>query len=377
VVAGQRVQVIDEPGEFHLELVDLSGLEEEERQTEAKRLAKEDAERPFDLAKGPLFRAKLLRLGAQQHVFVVNMHKMISDGWSLGVLTGELGALYTAYVENRPSPLAALPIQYADYALWQRRWLEGEPLGAQVSYWKERLKGAPAALELPTDRARPTVQSFRGEILSFELSADLSRRLVELSRVKGVTLYMVLLAAFQTLLSRYSGQEDIVVGSPIAGRQRQELESLVGYFVNTLVLRTNLSGDPSFLELLGRVKEAALGAYAHQDLPFAKLLEELQPVRDLSRMPLFQVVFTLQNLPPVRLALPGLKLSPAKPEKVTTHVDLSMYLVETPSGLQGGINYATDLFDRSTIERLIAHFKTVLSRVVATPESPISQISPL
>jgi non-ribosomal peptide synthetase component F len=210
--------------------------------------------------------------------------------------------------------------------------------------------------------------------VSFELSGELSRGLVELSRRQGATLYMVLLAAFQTLLGHYSGQEDIVVGSPIAGRRRQELESLIGFFVNTLVLRTDLSGDPSFIELLGRVKEAALGAYAHQDLPFEKLVEELRPVRDLSRQPLFQVQFALQNFPQERLALPGLKLSRVRVGQVTTKFDLSL-VFETPSALQGSIVYATDLFDRSTIERLIAHFENLLSEVVAAPESRISQLS--
>jgi amino acid adenylation domain-containing protein len=374
-VDGQGVQVIDEPGDFHLELVDLSTLGEEEKREEAKRLVQEDAERPFDLVKGPLLRAKLLRLGARQHVVIVNMHHIVSDGWSMGVLTRELGTLYSAYVENRPSPLEELSIQYADYALWQRGWLEREVLGEQVSYWKERLEGAPAALDLPSDRVRPTVQSFRGATLSFGLSEEVSRGLVELSSQEGATLYMVLLAAFQTLLSRYSGQEDIVVGSPIAGRQRRELEGLIGIFVNTLVLRTDLSGDPSFIELLGRVKETALGAYAHQDLPVEKLVEELKPVRDLSRQPLFQVVFALQNVPQEKLVLPGLELNQLTSEQVTTKFDLSLYMFETPAGLQGLIEYATDLFERSTIERLIGHFENLLSGVLATPENRISELT--
>jgi hypothetical protein len=363
-VGGQGVQVIDEPGHFHLDLVNLSELGEEQRRGEAERLAQEDAERPFDLAKGPLFRAKLLRLGSQQHVVIVNMHHIVSDGWSMGILIREIGSIYAAHKEDRPSPLAELAIQYADYALWQRGWMEGETLAEQVSYWKERLEGAPAVLELPSDRARPAVQSFRGATLSFSLSEELSRKLVELGRQHGATLYMVLLAAFQVLLSRYSGQEDIVVGSPIAGRRCQELENLIGFFVNTLVLRTDLSGDPSFVELLGRVKEATIGAYAHQDLPFEKLVEELQPVRDLSHQPLFQTVFALQNFPRERLELPGLELSRVGGEQVTAKFDLALHMFETPSGLEGSIEYATDLFERSTIERVVEDFEALLSGIV-------------
>jgi non-ribosomal peptide synthetase component F len=281
VIDGQGVQVIDAPAAYRLEREDLSGLETEEGQARVAELARQDAARRFDLAAGPLFRATLLRLGDEDHVVLVTMHHIVSDGWSVGVLIREVGTLYAAYAAGRASPLAELAIQYADYALWQRGWLQGETLAEQVGYWKERLSGAPAALDLPTDRTRPAVASHAGGMVPFALSAELSGQLTELSRRAGVTLYMVLVAAFQVLLKRYSGQDDIVVGSPIAGRRRAELEGLIGFFVNTLVVRTDLSGDPSFLELLGRVKEVCLGAYAHQDLPFEKLVEELQPVRDL------------------------------------------------------------------------------------------------
>src|SRR5262249_17450274 len=317
--------------------VDLCGLGEEEREAEVQRLIREDVARPFDLAAGPLLRAKLLRLGAAEHVGLVNMHHIVSDGVAVGVLIRELGALYSAYAAGRPSPLGELPVQYADYALWQREWLQGEALARQVGYWKERLAGAPAALDLPADRVRPAVPSFRGAVVPFALSAELSCALVDLSRREGATLYMVLLAAFSLLLGRYSGQDDIVVGSPIAGRRRAELEGLIGFFVNTLVMRTDLSGDLSFCELVRRVKEVTLGAYSHQDLPFEKLVEELQPVRDLSRQPLFQVVFALHNVPQERLGLPGLTLSQLNPEQVTAEVDLSMYVTETASGLHGSV----------------------------------------
>ena len=267
-----------------------------------------------------------------------------------------------------------LPIQYADYALWQREWLQGEVLEQQVGYWKERLAGAPAALDLPTDRARPAVQSFKGAVHGFALSKELTTALAQLARSEGATLYMVLLAAFQALLGRWSGQEDIVVGTPIAGRTHRETEGLIGFFVNMLALRTDMRGDPSFRVLLERVKEAALGAYAHQDLPFEKLVEELQPVRDLSRQPIFQVLLALQNVPQERLELSGLQLSRIGGEHVTAKLDLSLYLHETEQGLRGLVEYATDLFDASTIERLAGHFKTLLEGIVANPDARLSDL---
>jgi amino acid adenylation domain-containing protein len=371
---GRAIQVIEAPGEFRLEVVDLSDLEEAARQGQARRLAQEDAARPFDLAAGALFRAKLVRLSATEHVALVNMHHIVSDGWSLGVLIREVGTLYGAYVAGLPSPLAELPVQYADYTLWQRGWLAGERLEQQVAYWKEQLAGAPAALELPTDRGRPAVQSFAGASYPFALSPELSSGLLELSRREGVTLYMVLVAAFSVLLGRYSGQRDIVVGSPIAGRRRHELEGLIGFFVNTLVLRTDLSGDPTFRDLLQRVKDMALGAYAHQDLPFEKLVKELQPVRDLSRPPLFQVVFALQNMAQETLELPALRLSPIGSGHVTTKFDLSLFVREVASRLQGYVEYATDLFDGSTIARLVGHFERLLAGIVADPSLRLSEL---
>ena len=254
------------------------------------------------------------------------MHHIVSDGWSIGVLIREVGALYAAFVQGQPSPLAELPVQYADYAIWQRGWLQGEVLEKQVSYWREHLKGAPAALELPTDRPRPAVQSYRGAHHGIALPAELTASLNALARGEGATLFMVLLAAFQVVLSRWSGQSDIVVGSPIAGRTHRELEGLIGFFVNTLALRTELQGDPGFRELVGRVKETALGAYAHQDLPFEKLVAELQPVRDLSRQPVFQAFFALQNVPQETLQLPGLELRRAGGGRPTAKFDLALYV---------------------------------------------------
>ena len=263
VVEGNPVQVIAPAVSVELPVVELAELSESEREAEALRLAREEAQRPFDLERGPLVRASLLRLGGEEHVLLLNMHHIVGDDWSFSVLMRELMALYEAFSQGDPSPLKELPIQYADYAVWQREWLQGEQLEAQLAYWKQQLSGAPAVLALPTDRPRPAVPSYQGANDSLALPKQLSEQLRALSQREGVTLYMTLLAAFQTLLMRYSGQEDIVVGSPIAGRTRAETESLIGFFLNTLVLRTSLSGDPSFRELLGRVREVTLGAYEH------------------------------------------------------------------------------------------------------------------
>ncbi|MGH3582238.1 MAG: non-ribosomal peptide synthetase, partial [Mycobacterium sp.] len=374
VAEGVGWQVIDAAGAFRLERVDLSGQPEEEREAEARRLTALEATQRFDLATGPLLRAKLLRLGVREHVVLVTLHHIVSDGWSMGVLVEELVSLYGAYVRGENSPLAELAVQYADYALWQRSWLQGEVLERQVGYWRNRLSGAPAALELPTDRPRPAVASHAGGSVPVRLPAVLKDRLMELGRREGATLYMVLLAAYQALLKAYSGQDDIVVGSPIAGRRRQELEGLIGFFVNTLVLRTDLSGDPTFRELLGRVKETALGAYAHQDLPFEKLVEELRPVRDLSRQPVFQAVLALQNAPMGALEAPGLTLRPAGGAQVTSQFDLSLFVWETADGLQGYLEYATDLFERSTIERLSGHLEVLLDGIVADPGRRLSAL---
>ncbi|HLL48050.1 MAG TPA: condensation domain-containing protein, partial [Longimicrobiaceae bacterium] len=273
--AGEPEQVVAPAAELRLAVEGLGGLPAAEREAAARRRVREESERPFDLERGPLFRALLLRLGAEEHVLVLCVHHVVSDGWSMGVLFGELSALYGAFARGEPSPLAELPIQYADYAVWQREHLSGEVLERQLAYWTRRLAGAPSLLELPTDRPRPAAQSFRGARLRFELPAGLVDALGELARREDATLYMVLAAAFQLLLSRWSGQEDLVVGTPVAGRTHPETEGLIGLFANTLALRGDLSGEPTFRELLGRVRESALGAFAHQDLPFEKLLEEL------------------------------------------------------------------------------------------------------
>jgi amino acid adenylation domain-containing protein len=373
-VNGSPVQVIDPAGSFELAIEDLSKLPGGESATRARERVRVLTQQPFDLERGPLFRVHLLRLSMEEHEAVVVMHHIVSDGWSIGVLIREVGTLYAAFSQGRPSPLPALAVQYADYALWQRAWLEGDVLGRQVGYWKDRLSGAPAALELPTDRVRPAVQTHRGANYSFALSAELTRGLSELARREGVTLFMVLLAAFQVLLSRWSGQTDVVVGTPVAGRTHREVEGLIGFFVNTLALRTELSGDPSFREFLGQVRETALGAYAHQDLPFGKLVEELQPARDLSRQPVFQVLFALQNVPQEELRLAGLRLRGVGGEHVTAKFDLSLSLQETAQGLRGSFEYATDLFDGSTIERLAGHYRALLEGIVANPYARIGEL---
>ena len=271
-----------------------------------------------------MLRATLIRLGEVEHILLVTMHHIVSDGWSMGVLVHEFPALYRAFSTGRLSTLGELPIQYADYAQWQREWLSGEVLAEQLSYWKRQLAGAPPVLELPADRPRPAVRSSKGAIEPLSIPADVSESLKALSRSEGVTMFMLLLAAWQVLLSRYTGADDIIVGAPVAGRNRAEVESLIGFFVNTLVLRTDLSGNPRFVEVLKRVHEVTVGAFAHQDVPFEKLVEELQPERSLSHMPVFQVMFALQNAPTVDADLPGLRLRAVDVEAGTAKTDLAL-----------------------------------------------------
>ena len=298
-------QIVSPPSGVSLGSRDLQSLAEPEREAEARRLVSEEARRPFDLTQGPLFRAMLLRLGAEEHLLLLSMHHIISDAWSRGVLSRELTAFYEAFATGGPAALPALPIQYADYAVWQRERLQGERLDRELGYWREQLRGAPAVLELPTDRPRPPVQSSRGGRESLLLPSRLCEAVRALSKAEGVTLFTTVLAAYQVLLARYTGQDDIVVGSPIAGRTRTETEGLIGFFVNTLALRTDLSGDPTFRELLVRVREVALGAFAHQDVPFDQVVEELQPERDMSRTPIFQVSLAMQNVPRYKTGASG------------------------------------------------------------------------
>ncbi|HYC91022.1 MAG TPA: amino acid adenylation domain-containing protein, partial [Thermoanaerobaculia bacterium] len=374
-VDGRPAQVIDADAKLRVPFIDLSRLGREMAESDAKLLAIADAAKPFDLAAGPLLRVTLVKLGAEEHVLLLSMHHIISDGWSLGVFLGEVAAHYTARVEGREHTLAPLPVQYADYAAWQRDWLRGEALEELLAYWRKALGGAPALLALPTDRPRPAVQTANGSTIALQLPADVSAAARELSRRHGATLFMTLLAAFQAVLSRWSGQDDVVVGSPIAGRNQLETEGLIGFFVNTLALRTDLSGDPTFAELLARVREVTLGAYAHQEVAFEKLVEELRPERDLGHSPLFQVMFALQNTKPVDLVLPGVTVSSLETPRSTTKFDLTFALVDTEEGLAGELEYNTDLFDRATVERLLAHFSTLLASVVAAPDQRLGDVS--
>jgi amino acid adenylation domain-containing protein len=337
----------------------------------------EEARHSFDLEQLPLVRFRLVKSSDTEHALLLTMHHIISDGWSLGVITQELASLYQAFAAGQQSPLPELAVQYADFAHWQREWLTGEVLDNQITYWKKQL-GQIASLELPTDRPRPPVQSFRGARRFFTLPAELAESLSSLCRREGITLYMLMLATFKVLLARYSNQDDIVVGTDIANRNRSEIEPLIGFFANQLVLRTSLCGNPTFHELLGRVREVTLGAYAHQDMPFEKLVEELQPERDLSRNPLFQVMFIFQNNPMPALEIGDLAIEPIEMTEATTAFDITLALNQTSSGeIRGSLRYSTDLFDVSTIDRLSGHYATLLRSIVSDAGARLSALEML
>jgi amino acid adenylation domain-containing protein len=374
LVGDTPVQVIVEPPESIISVVDWRSIPVADRAAKIQQLAEAEAQQPFDLTERSLLRVTLLQLSDRSHVLLVTMHHTISDGWSMGVFIQELSVLYAAYCAQQSSPLPALAIQYADFAHWQRQWLTGDVLQTQLNYWRQLLTGAPPLLELPTDRPRPSIQTFRGKTQEFQIDRDLTDKLKALSQQSGATLFMTLMAAFATLLYRYSGQSDIVIGSPIANRNREELEPLIGFFVNTLVLRTQLQGNPSFLELQARIKDMTLDAQDHQDLPFEKLVEELQPKRSLSYTPLFQVMFVLGNTPMQELNLPGLTLKPLELENVNAKFDLTLSIAETEVGLEGAWDYNTDLFDQATIERMSGQFYTLLAGIVANPQMSVAQL---
>jgi amino acid adenylation domain-containing protein len=371
---GFPVQVIGASRSLDLTLLDLSGCPDSKREDELQRLMRETTERPFDLAHDLMLRPTLVKLGPAEHVLLLVKHHISSDGWSSGILRRELATFYEAFLTGKSDPLPDLPIQYADYAVWQREHFQGAVLETLLSYWKQQLDGTPAVLELPTDRPRPAAQTFRGAQQNLVLPLALSESLKELSLRERATLFMTLLAAFKVLLYRYSRQDDIVVGSPIAGRNRAEVEGLIGFFVNTLVLRTDLSGNPSFRELLKRVRNVAMEAYAHQDLPFEKLVKELQPERDLSRNPLFQVMFQLQNAPRQILELPGLTVSPLEFQSGSTRFDLEVRFWDGPAGIISSFMYNTDLFEQSTIARMQGHFQTLVEGIAADPDRRLSEL---
>ncbi|WP_164003031.1 non-ribosomal peptide synthetase, partial [Pyxidicoccus caerfyrddinensis] len=371
---GQASQRIHPEGHVALTRVDLGTLPAEQREAEALRVAYAESLHPFELTRGPLLRTTLLRLSDSEHVLVLVLHHIVSDGWSMGVLVREVAALYAAFAQGLPSPLPELPVQYADYAIWQRQWLQGEELERQLSWWKQQLSGAPAHLELPTDSPRPAVRDHRGASVPVQVSASKWEALKALAQREDVTPFMLLLAAFQVVLHRHSGEEDISVGSPIAGRRHAELEGIIGFFVNTLVLRTRLEGNPSFREVLHRVRETTLGAFAHQDVPFEKLVEQLRPVRDLGRSPLFQVMLVLQADPLPGHSLPGLTLDSMELESRTSRFDLHLAFSESAQGLVGSLEYPTDLFETATMVRLVGHLHQLLEGVLARPEQRIAEL---
>jgi amino acid adenylation domain-containing protein len=373
VRGGAPVQAVAAELRLELPVIDLRWIAEDKRETALRRLAGEESRRPFDLAAGPLLRATLLRSGDEEHVALLTMHHIVADGWSMGVLIRELGALYPAFLAGEPSPLPELAVQYGDFAVWQRRWLQGEVLAAQLDYWRRVLTGL-SVLQLPTDRPRPAVQQFRGADEPLAFGPEVSRAALELGRRQGATPYMTLLAGFQALLHRYTGQADVIVGGTVAGRDRGELEPLIGFFVNTLAMRTDLSRRPGFRELIDRVREIALGALSHQDLPFEKLVEELQPERDLSRSPLFQVVFQFQQAVTTALELPGLTLSPIEGSSQSAKFDIVLNLRGDAGGLFGGWKFNTDLFDRATLARMSRHFETLLASAAADPELALAEL---
>jgi len=373
-VAGTPQQIIASDLMVALTIEDLSALPESERESAANRLASEEAQRPFDLAHAPLMRASLLRLDNQEHILLLTMHHIVSDYWSVGLLIQEMAALYGAFAAGMPSPLPDLSIQYADFAHWQQSSFKGEALDQQLSYWKSMLKGSPGTLELTTDRPRPAIQTFRGAREYAILPRELNESLKQFSREEEVTLFMTLFAAFQVLLHRYTGQDDISIGTPIANRNRPEIEKLIGFFANTLVLRTDLSGSPSFRELLQRVREVALGAYANQDLPFERIVEELQPRRDLSRTPLFQVLFVFQNIALEVFRLPELNISFVEPDTGTSKFDLTLSMMERGDSLAMRLEYNTDIFEATTIKRMLQHMETLLHSIVTEPNRKLSEL---
>ncbi|MET0626367.1 MAG: amino acid adenylation domain-containing protein, partial [Pyrinomonadaceae bacterium] len=371
VFDGEPAQVVTPPAPFALPVEDVSVLEPEVREAAALRAVEAEAQRPFDLGRGPLLRALAVRLSGDDHVVALTMHHIVSDGWSMSVLLREVTELYQAFLLGRPSPLPELQVQYVDFAVWQREWLRGERLDSQLEYWRGQLGGALPQVQLATDRPRPPRSSHRGAYLPVAFSREQVEQLRRVSSRANATLFMTLLTGFQLLLARHTEQSDVIVGTPIANRRRPELEELIGFFVNSLALRTNFEGEPDFEQALGRVREVTLGAYAHQDVPFEKLVEELQPERDLSRNPLFQVMFSMNNVPLPELRMPGLSLSWQEFTHQTARFDLEVQLTEHGGALAGVLCYDTELYDEATARRLVEHFQRLLDAAVEDPRQPV------
>jgi non-ribosomal peptide synthetase component F len=373
---GEPAQVISPEGTLVISYADLKDLEDTNTETRALQIAVEEGRRSFCLARGPLIRGALLRLDGDRHFVLLNMHHIISDAWSMGVLVSEISSLYRAFILGEYSPLTEMRIQYKDYTLWLRRSAQKETLDKQILYWKQKLEGIPSKLELPSNRIRPAKQSFSGAHHSFALSSRLSARIRDLIRRERVTLFVALLAAFKTLLFWYTGQEDLVVGTPVAGRTHPAMEGLIGLFVNMLIMRCDLSGDPGFKDLMQRVKESTIDAYANQDLPFDRLLAELHPDRDMSRTPIAQIGFDLHNGPMPNLEVGGLRMIPLKIESGTAKCDLVLFAWDGPEGIQGLFEYSTDLFDPAAIARMSDQYETLLEGIVAGPEKRLSALLP-
>ena len=371
---GRPIQVVADEVAVPLVRDDLRHVPPEQRDAAAERAAREEARRPFDLARGPLLRARLVHLAEGEHVLVLVLHHVICDAWSMSIFSRELAALYRAELEGPPADLPALPVQYPDFARWQRRRLAGERLASQLRHWRERLRDAPPLTSLPTGRPRPAVQRFEGATHPLALSRELTARLRRLAQAEDATLFMALLAGFAALLHRHGGQEDLVIGTDVAGRDRAELEPLIGFFVNQLALRVDLSGEPTLRELVRRARRVALDAYAHQELPFDLLVGQLQPVRDPGRAPLFQTKLVLQNVPPAAVQLPGLRAAPLRFDRGVAQLDLIVNLAEAEGGLAGAIEYNVDLFDARTIAGLAADLAAVLEALAARPDTPLGQL---
>jgi amino acid adenylation domain-containing protein len=372
-IDGQPVQTISPPQPLCPEQVDLTELPDDSRESVAQQLAVKETHRPFDLTQGPLIRIKLLQLGPEERLVLFTIHHIIFDGWSNGPLIQELAPLYKAFIHGLPSPLAPLPVQYVDYVQWQQQWLQDETFKAQLEYWKQQMRGAPAKLELPLSHPRPTKPTYQGALHSFVVHRPIVAALNSIANRAGATLFMTLLAAVKVLLARYSGQADICVGSPFANRNRADVEGLIGFFVNTLVMRSKLGANPSFFDLLRQVRQVAVEAYAHQDVPFEYLVEVLQPERNLTHTPLFHVMVTLQNTPAGNQPLEGLMIGPWEIDSQTAKFDLYFIMKETDEGLTVAIQYSTDLFDQPTIKRLGHHFTNLLRDIAADPQQQISR----
>jgi len=373
LVDDEPVQIIQVAQPHSLPMVDVSRLSEVEQKVQS--LAAMEAQRPFDLSQGPLLRSWLIRLSPSEHVVLLTMHHIISDGWSMGVLVEEVSTLYQAFSGGGLSPLAELRIQYADYTRWQRQYLKGDVLRSKLNYWKKQLHQAPPLIKLATDRPRPPVQSFRGAAQSFRLPAETTEALQEICRERGCTLFMALLAAFKILLHRYTNDEDIVVGTNVANRNNSQLEGLIGLFINNLVLRTRLTGNPSFYEFLEQVRQVCLQAYIHQDVPFEKVVDELRVERTLSYNPLFQALFVLQNNAVPTMKMPGLTLRTLGAQTKVSQFDLLVNMSETPQGLVGFIDYNTDLFNDSTISQMSERFQTLLKNIADNPDQSVGGLS--